>query len=106
MRDINFNKEKCTSDDPPSMNKRVLSTAIDTPNDEKLQSFLNKLNGAKAKPAILKITQPYDEQFIPKSSTLLLPVLLSEFYSPEALHKDYLSLLQLCESTYPMIQVR
>ena len=88
------------------MNKRVSSTMIHAPNEEKLQTFLNKINGAKAKPAILKITQPFASQFIPKSSTSVLPVLLSEYYNSEALHKDYLSLLDMCESVYPMIQVR
>lgn len=47
--------------------------------------FFTKLNGATIKPAILKIIQPYAEQFIPKSSTPTLPVLLSEYYNPEAL---------------------
>ena len=88
------------------MCKRVSSAPIHPPDKEKLQTFFSKLDGAKVKPAILKITQPYAEKFVPKSSTCILPMLLSEFYNPEALHKDYLALLQICESTYPMIQVR
>ena len=64
-------------------------TVIDPPDEVKLQKFFNKLNGATVKLAILKITQPYAEQFIPKSSMFTLPELLSD-YNPEALHTDYL----------------
>ena len=57
-------------------------------------------------PAILKITQPYAQEFIPKQVSLALPLPMMELYNPETLHMDYASLLDVCESVFETITVR
>jgi len=64
--------------------------------------YLIKINGAKVKPALLKIIQPYAKQF---NQLFYYQGSFSEYYNPEALHKDYLSLLEICESVYQTIKV-
>lgn len=70
-----------------------------------LTTFFEETNKAKQKPAIFKITQPYAQEFIPKSVGSTLPPPMMELYDPEALHLDYLSLLAVCESTFDKIMV-
>jgi len=61
---------------------------------------------AENKPAILKITQPYAQEFIPKLCCSALPTPMMELYNPEALHMSYLTLLETCESAFQSITVR
>lgn len=61
---------------------------------------------ADKKPAILKITQPYAKDFIPKCATKALPLPMMELYNPDTLQMDYLSLLNVCESTFQTIKAR
>ena len=70
-----------------------------------MDAFYAQLNAAKRKPAILKIVEPYSEQFIPKLTTSIFPTLLTELYSPESLCMDYLPLLHLCEEKFKSIKV-
>lgn len=60
---------------------------------------------AKEKPAILHLTLPFIEDFVPKLLTeqFLSPV--TEFYNPAALDMDYSSLLEKCEEEYENIKV-
>lgn len=67
--------------------------------------FFKKISEAKAKPAILKITSPYAENFIPILSNPKFPVCLTELYNPDKLNKDYLDLITECERVFESIKV-
>ena len=67
--------------------------------------FFAQLDSAPKKPAILKIVEPYSEQFIPKLCNVALPKPLTELYDPDSLHLEYLSLLELCEERFQSIKV-
>ena len=73
---------------------------------EELTTFFEEISETKQKPAILKIIEPYSQQFIPKSASSILPLPMMELYNPEALHMDYLTLLKTCETTFETIKVR
>ena len=70
-----------------------------------MTTFYQEIIMAEKKPTMLKIIHPYAQEFIPKlcSSTLPLPML--ELYNPEALHMNYLSLLEACELAFQSITV-
>ncbi len=70
-----------------------------------IEKFYGVLNCAKKKPAILKITQPYAEKFIPKMCQEQFPEPMNELYSPEALKMTYLELLNECERVVESISV-
>ena len=61
---------------------------------------------AEKKHAMLKIVHPYAKEFILKLCSSTLPLPMMELYNPEALHMDYLSLLEACELAFPSITVR
>jgi hypothetical protein len=67
--------------------------------------FYEKINKAEMKPAILKITLPYAEDFIPILSNNEFPIPIVELYNPEMLHVDYLQLLSECEKVFETIVI-
>ena len=76
------------------------------PSSAAITTFFQEINMAENKPAILKITQPYAQEFIPKLCCSALPTPMMELYNPEALHMSYLTLLETCESAFQSITVR
>ena len=66
---------------------------------------MHQISMAKCKPAILKITPPYSGEFIPTICKDSFPKPISELYNPEALHMDYLSLLNECETMFESLKV-
>ena len=76
------------------------------PSPAAIDHFFREVNMAKKKPAILKITQPYAQGFIPKLCSSTLPRPMMELYNPQALQMGYLSLLEACESAFQGIKVR
>jgi len=70
---------------------------IDVPSEDELIKFYDCLNSSDVKPAILKITPPYSQQFIPMGMNESLPQPISQLYDPDALQLDYLSPLNRCE---------
>ena len=104
--DIAFERpvQKKHEDATPSRPKRK-RTDITPPSEAQIDAFFKQVNMADKKPAILTVTQPYAKEFIPKLCTSTLPMPLTELYSQEALHMDYLSLLDTCESTFQSIKV-
>lgn len=98
--DISFSdKKRCIDDSTCKIPTKK------PPSEESLKAFYKCLNEAKSKPAILKITRPYSLQFVPKICDQSLPTPLTEMYEPEALHSDYLSLLEKCETAFSTIKV-
>ena len=80
--------------------------AIVPPSAAAVRSLFQEINSAQKKPAILKITQPYAQEFVPKQVSCALPLPMMELYNPETLHMDYLSLLRACEAAFETITVR
>jgi len=78
---------------------------VPKPSKEEMDAFFVKINTAIKKPAILKVVEPYSEQFIPKVFSLSLPKSLAQLYDPDSLHMEYLPLLDLCEKVYESIKV-
>jgi len=99
------NKKKCVRENDPEVHVRTHKEII-PPSPAAIDIFFRKVNMAKKKPAILKITQPYAQGFIPKLCSSTLPRPMMELYDPEALHMGYLSLLEACESAFQGIKVR
>ena len=64
--------------------------------------FFAKLDSAPKKPAILKIVEPYSEQFIPKLCNVALPKPLTELYNPDSLHLEYLSFLDYVKRDFSL----
>ena len=73
--------------------------------EDQFKLFLDYISGSVHKPGLLKITTPFAEQFVPRACDSSLPHSLSSLYSPNALHLDYLSLLQECEMVFSTIKV-
>lgn len=67
--------------------------------------FLAKINLAQKKPAILKITPPYAEEFIPNCYKSTLPKPMTDLYNPEMLHVDFITLLNECETVFSSLKV-
>ncbi len=70
------------------------------PAKEELDALFVKINAAMKKPVILKVVEPYSEQFIPKVFSPSLPNQLAQLYDPDSLHMEYLPLLDLCEKIH------
>lgn len=105
--DIQFvcprNKKRCVEGDDQ---QKQACKEIAPPSPAAVSTFIQEINMAEKKPAILKIIQPYAQDFIPKSCSPALPLPMMELYNPEALHMGYLTLLEECESTFQSIKVR
>ncbi len=67
---------------------------------EEIDAFTKVLNSAAKKPAILKITQPYAQAFIPKLSSSEFPKPLTDLYNAEALTMNYVELLSKCKEIF------
>ena len=67
--------------------------------------FYKDLAKAKEEPAILKITNPYADSFIPVSTIPSFPKPLADFYNPSFLQMDYLTLMKECEVIFSTLQV-
>ena len=79
--DFNFSVRRQTSE----LNTPRKSVTVDPPTKDELTTFFETLNSSDLKPAILKITSPYCNQFIPKLCDNSLPSTISQLYNPEAL---------------------
>ena len=94
----------------PSSTSEVIHSAsttkvIDSASPTELDTFYKAINEAKRKPAILKITQPFAEVFIPKLSQSVFPLTIMELYNPASLDMDYHDLLKECEKVFGAIKV-
>ena len=67
--------------------------------------FFKKISEAKTKPAILKITLPYAQEFIPILSNPKFPAPLTELYNPDMLNVGYLDLIAECEKVFESLKV-
>ena len=76
-----------------------------SPSEQELDLFYEELNNANKKPAILRITKPYFEEYIPKSSQLDFPRPLTDLYNPDALRMTYTDLLSESEKIVTDIKV-
>ncbi len=72
---------------------------------EEIDAFTKVLNSAAKKPAVLKITQPYAQAFIPKLSSSEFPKPLTDLYNAEALTMNYVEFLSKCEENFQSITV-
>ena len=77
---------------------------IKEPTESEMNSY-ECLDGAKKKPAILKIIQLYANSFVPKVLLAQLPKPISSFYNPDVLKMNYTELLAECERLFNMILV-
>ena len=75
------------------------------PSTTELDAFYKAINEAKKKPAILKITQPFAETFIPMLSQSVFPMPIAELYNPAALDMAFPDLLKECEKIFDSIKV-
>ena len=78
---------------------------VPVPTDHELEAFYKSINESDSKPAILKITDPYHEAFIPKLSRPMFPQPLSELYNPDTLQLNYTELLKECERVFVNLKV-
>lgn len=85
----------------PTVRKRQ----IPPPTEDEISAFYSTIDGAKKKPAILKLIQPYAEFFIPKLSKAEFPKPMTELYNTEALTMNYTELLAECERVFDLIAV-
>ena len=84
---------------------RALTKAIHPASTTELDTFYKAINEAKRKPAILKITQPFAETFIPMLSQSVFPLPITELYNHAALDMEYPDLLEECEKVFDCIKV-
>ncbi len=71
---------------------RLSSANCQSPSVEQVHEFYQKISKSKYPPAILKITMPYANQFIPNLCNPAYPKPITELYNPEMLHENYLSI--------------
>ena len=64
------------------------------PTKSALDNFFQKLSLSETKPAILSIVPPYSAKYESKSLQKIYPLVLSELYTPTAIEKNYLEVLQ------------
>ena len=83
-----------------NQNSNWLSSIRDPPSEEDWKTFFQKISKAEAKPAILKITMPYAEEFVPRLSKTQFPIPITELYNPKMLGSDYIELLSECEKAF------
>ncbi|XP_019858639.1 PREDICTED: uncharacterized protein LOC109586852 [Amphimedon queenslandica] len=70
-----------------------------------MDSFLQKISKGKERPAILKITMPYAEEFIPRLSDTRFPSPITELYNPKMLDSDYIELLSECDKVFQELKI-
>ena len=86
-------KKPCSSASEMSRNVK----AISPPTGPDLESFYKAIAQAKDKPAILKITQPFTESFVPQLSLPTIPQPIThhtDIYNPATLEMGYHDLLR------------
>lgn len=88
-----------------STSSKCYKHPVPEPTKEEMDRFYRDMNRAKKKPAILKIIQPYAQEFIPKMSQEQFPRPFGELYDPEALKMTYTKLLDECERVFKSIVV-
>ena len=79
---------------------------VEPPSESEIAVFYKALDLAKTKPAILNITPPYTEQFIPHVCDSALSTPLSQLYNPDCLSVDYVILLKICEETFKVSKIK
>ena len=84
---------------------RAPTKAVPSPSTTELDAFYKAISEAKKKPAILKITQPFAETFIPMLSQSVFPMPITELYNPAALDLEFPELLKECEKVFDSIKV-
>ena len=82
-------KKPCSSASDMSRNVK----AIPPPTGPELESFYKAIAQSKDKPAILKITQPFAESFVPQLSLPTIPQPITHLYNPAILEMGYHDLL-------------
>ena len=106
--DQSSSSQSASSDQPSSSQSTSSSNRhprlLQTPEEDQ-KDFFKKLNTAKTKPAILKIVDPYFEQFIPKTLQPSFPKLLGELYNPSTLTLKYPKLMEECEKVFNSYKV-
>ena len=95
-------KKPCSSASEMSRNVKV----IPPPTGPELESFYKSIAQAKDKPAILKITQPFAESFVPQLSLPTIPQPITQLYNPATLEMGYHDLLKECERVFHTIEVK
>ena len=95
----NSRKRSADSDCAPTLKK------VPQPTETELETFYGSISEAKNKPAILRITPPFAESFIPRLSLSTFPQPLTEYYKPAALDLSYPDWLKECEETFESIKV-
>ena len=108
IKDIDFTattSKKKQKDVASSSSLHKQKRHIEPPSTSELDVFYETLNHAQLKPAILKITPPYLDQFIPDSCNASFPALISHMYNPNCLSMDYMSLVKHCEEARKAMKV-
>ena len=80
MGDLSCSTEDGDSNRPTKRRKTLEPAHIE--NDQRQKGFLSKLSLCGTRPAILAITEPYSESFIPFGS--IKNLFLQNLYSPNA----------------------
>ncbi len=106
ISDIIFSRSDKTSTSSDSSVPAAKQPKISQPSDLEMNNFFRKIDKAQIKPALLRVVEPFAEDFIPRLSTDKLPKPLTDLYNPDALRMDYLKLLDSCESVFQSIKVR
>ena len=108
MKDIQFyclGNKKHRPSKPDNIQPSRQHTDIDLPSELEMDIFYKDLAKAKEKPAILKITNPYADSFIPVSTIPSFPKPLADLYNPSSLQMDCLTLIKECEVIFSTLQV-
>ena len=106
VNEINFKCKKRPLCDTSSHSKQQrLSSVREPPSEGELKTFFEKISKAEAKPAILKVTMPYAEEFVPMLSKSQFPLPITELYNPKMLGSDYIELLSECEKVFQDLKV-
>lgn len=97
----NSRKRSLSSDESQVSTSRKIDLTLDS----EQQMFFKQINRAKNKPAILKIINPYADNFIPTPCLPSFPKPLTDLYNPAALQMEYLDLIHECEQLFLTLQV-
>ena len=80
-------------------------SSVKPTSERELEEFIKSVADTKVNPAILKITLPYAEKFIPRLSDANFPTPISELYNPDMLNVGYLELISECERLFTDMKV-
>ena len=97
-------KRKATSDDKETSIVSPKKSKVLPPSVDDINAFYSALSEAKDKPAILKITEPYYKNFIPKLSLSEFPMPITEAYNPATLTMNYHDLLKESEKVFESLK--